>query len=71
MMPFDIGIMFFVSFSPSLVKYGCNGLIIFLNTGRHDEVSKYLCGRGATLVLDEFEAGVRMCQVGPTLTAFR
>jgi len=29
---------------------------------RHDEVSKYLCGRGATLVLDEFEAGVRMCQ---------
>jgi hypothetical protein len=30
---------------------------------RHDEVSKYLCGRGATLVLDEFEAGVRMCQV--------
>ena len=27
-------------------------------------MSKYLCSKGATLVLDEYEAGVRMCKVG-------
>ena len=30
---------------------------------RFDEVSKYLCSRGATLNLDEFEGGIRMCKV--------
>jgi hypothetical protein len=45
--------------------------VVLIYFSRHDEVSKYLCGRGATLVLDEFEAGVRMCQVRfDTYTSF-
>jgi hypothetical protein len=38
-------------------------LILNMFIFRHDEVSKYLCGLGATLVLDENEAGIKMCQV--------
>ena len=37
--------------------------MILIGVFRHDEVSKYLCQKGAMMVLDEFEAGVMMCKV--------
>ena len=46
-------------------KFKAALFVLFLTSyecSRHDAVAEFLCERGATLVLSNFDAGILMCQ---------